>query len=337
MKQAMFYTRNNDESLSCGLCNHACRIKPGARGLCRVRENRQGTLYALNYAGIIAAQIDPIEKKPFFHFLPGSRVFSIACPGCNFQCSFCQNWQISQAGEAEKLGIETQEIPPSRIVESALASGCAGIAYTYTEPTIFFEYAYDCAKLASERKLHNSFVTNGYMGREPLKAIAPYLSAANVDIKSFSENFYQKICKARLKPVLDNVVLMKRLNIWVEVTTLIVPGENDDLKELAALAGFIASVDNGIPWHISRFHPDYKLMDKKATEQDILLKAYDIGKGAGLKYVYLGNIDAGDKENTYCPGCNKLLIERQGYQVKQVKIKIGQCPDCLTKIEGIWN
>jgi pyruvate formate lyase activating enzyme len=191
--------------------------------------------------------------------------------------------------------------------------------------------------LAKDNGLRNSFVTNGYMGEEALKTIAPYLDAANVDIKSFSEKFYQKICKARLKPVLDNVVLMRQLNIWVEVTTLIVPGENDDLKELAALAGFIASVDKSIPWHISRFHPDYQLTNKEVTGEDILLKAYQTGKQAGLKYVYLGNVASGDKENTYCSGCNKLLIERQGYQVGQVKIKSGKCPYCQTSIEGIWE
>lgn len=335
LKEASFYTKERDNVTNCFLCNHFCKIRDGGYGICGVRLNRGGRLYALSYGQVIAAHIDPIEKKPLFHFLPGSSAYSIACVGCNFQCGFCQNWEISQKKEADKLGLTALRFSPERVVEEAIENKCISISYTYTEPTIYFEFAYDCAKLAKEKGLYNNFVTNGYMGKDALRAIAPYLDAANVDIKAFREDFYHKVCKASLKPVLENVSLMRELNIWVEVTTLIVPGQNDDKKELAELASFITSLDKNIPWHLSRFHPDYTFIDSQSTPLSTLEGAYEIGKEKGLRYVYIGNIYTERGENTYCPNCNKLLIERIGFSIERRKIKNGKCEYCGEAIAGI--
>jgi len=290
MKEASFYSKQENNLVSCYLCNHNCRIKDSGVGICQVRRNETGVLYSLNYGELVAANVDPIEKKPLYHFLPGSKTYSIACIGCNFQCDFCQNWEISQVKEAKKLGVRASRLDPIEVVESALISGCRSVAYTYTEPTIYFEFAYDCAKLAKEKELANIFVTNGYMGTEVLEEIGPYLDAANVDLKSFREDSYRKYCKASLKPVLDNIVLMKKLGIWVELTTLIVPGRNDSKEELKDIATFIASIDKDIPWHVSRFFPNYKLVELSLTEVSSLKEAYKIGKDAGLNHIYLGNV-----------------------------------------------
>jgi len=319
--------------VSCALCAHRCDIAPSAFGVCGVRRNLEGKLFTLVYGEVIAASVDPIEKKPLYHFLPGSRSFSIATIGCNFKCGFCQNWQISQASKKDaKAG--GFALMPEDVVREALARGCRSVSYTYTEPTIFFEYAYDTARLAREKGLLNVFVTNGYMTSEALEMVRPYLDAANVDLKAFKDETYKKVCKARLAPVLDSIRLMKSFGIWVEITTLVVPGLNDGDDELASIARFIASVDADMPWHVSRFHPDYKYDETGATPAATLKRALAIGKREGLRYVYVGNI-AGFDEDTHCPSCGRVVIGREGFRVRENVLDGSKCPSCGTPIAGV--
>ena len=333
LKEALLYKKTKGNKVSCFLCSHHCRISNGKFGICNVRENRGGVLFTHAYGELVAQNIDPIEKKPLYHFLPGSRSFSIASIGCNFQCGFCQNWQISQVKEGVVLGLRPEHMNPGEVVKEAKSAGSASISYTYTEPTIFFEYAFEIAQLAKKEGLYNVFVTNGYMTKEMIHMIRPYLDASNIDLKSFNDDTYRKICKGKLAPVLKNIELMKKLNIWIEVTTLVVPGQNDSDKELRKIANFIAELDTSIPWHISRFYPQYKMEDSENTPLGTLNQAYDIGKNAGLRYVYLGNADKGN--NTYCYECGKLLIERFGYSIKTYRVKEGRCSDCNSSIDGV--
>lgn len=333
-KEALLYNRLEGYKVSCYLCSHRCVISDGEFGICAVRQNKKGTFYTQAYGSVIAAHIDPIEKKPIFHAMPGSMSFSIATIGCNFRCGFCQNWQISQKQEADKLALVPQEMPAQEIVKLARKSGCESISYTYTEPTIFFEYALEIAKLAKEEGLLNMFVTNGYMTKEALEMIRPYLDAANVDLKFFKDESYRKICGAKLSPVLETINLMHKLGIWQEITTLVVPGLNDSENELKDIAEFIVSVGKEIPWHISRFHPDYKLDDLYTTPISILQKAEAIGKKAGLRYVYLGNVPL-EGENTVCYKCGKLLIKRHGFEVLHKYLNGPKCSFCSAEIDGV--
>jgi pyruvate formate lyase activating enzyme len=272
--------------------------------------------------------VDFIEKKPLYHVAPGSKSYSIATVGCNFRCRHCQNWSISQATE-----IVGQELPPEQVVENALRTGCDSIAYTYTEPTIFFEYAYDTAVLAHKKGLKNIFVTDGFTTEQPIRKIEPYLSAANVDLKGFTEEFYRNVCGASLQPVLDAIKLYHELGIWLEITTLIIPGYNDSMDDLRGIAQFISDLDPDIPWHVSGFYPTYKLTDAPPTSVQILRKAVEIGKEAGLKYVYEGNVREGI--DTSCPSCGETLIVRDGFQVLQNRVKDGKCPQCGAEIAGV--
>ncbi len=329
----MLYKKVEDGKVSCLLCSHHCLIADGKFGICSVRENKGGVLYTHAYGELIAQNIDPIEKKPLYHFLPGSRSFSVAAIGCNFQCGLCQNWQISQVKEAKTLGLTSKEARSEDVVRRAKESGTKSVSYTYTEPTIFFEYAYEISQLVKKEGLFNVFVTNGYMTEETIRTIHPYLDAANIDLKSFRDDYYRKICKGRLAPVLKSIELMKRLNIWVEVTTLLVPGQNDSQEELKKIADFLAGLDISIPWHISRFYPQYKMEDLESTPMEIMNKAYDIGRNAGLRYVYLGNVGRGN--NTYCYQCHRLLIERYGFSIESYQIREGRCPQCESPIDGV--
>jgi len=322
-----------EDKVSCFLCSHHCLISNGKFGICHVRENRGGVLYTHAYGELIARNIDPVEKKPLYHFFPGSKSFSIATIGCNFQCSFCQNWQISQVKEAKASGVRSEEVKPEEVVQEARETGSKSISYTYTEPTIFFEYAYEISQLAKKEGLFNVFVTNGYMTEEMIRTIHPALDAANIDLKSFRDEYYRKVCGGRLAPVLKSIELMKKLNIWIEVTTLLVPGQNDSEEELNGIANFLAGLDPSIPWHISRFYPQYKMEDLESTSLEALTQAYDTGKKAGLRYVYLGNVGQGN--DTYCYQCRHLLIERYGFSVRVNRIKEGHCPDCQTAVDGV--
>ncbi len=335
MHEAMFYTQLSNNRVQCYLCQHFCKISDGQRGICRVRENRAGTLYSLVYGQSIATSVDPIEKKPLFHLQPGSTSYSIATVGCNFKCRHCQNWEIAQYPRMHEGIIPGKELSPDTIVSQAKQAGCASIAYTYTEPTIFFEYAYETAKLANQAGLKNVFVSNGYTSAEALKAISPYLDAVNVDLKSFSEDFYHKICGAKLQPVLDTIRLYRELGIWVEVTTLIIPGYNDNEEELKGIADFILSVGAEIPWHVSAFYPTYELKDAPRTPAKTLGRARQIGIDAGLRYVYEGNIPGEGGENTYCHACGELLIERFGFSIRNNRLEQGRCRACSAKLDGV--
>lgn len=335
MKEALLYDRSEGGAIRCRLCRHGCRIAEGKTGICRVRLNRAGTLYSLVYDKVVSVNVDPIEKKPLFHVAPGSRSFSIATAGCNFRCDYCQNHAISQMPRDQGT-LMGDAISPEEIAAAAARHKCRTIAYTYTEPTIFYELARDTMEAAHSHGVMNVFVTNGYMTRDALDDAKGLLDAANVDLKAFSDRFYLKRCKARLKGVLDSLAYMKQLGIWVEVTTLLIPGLNDDPAELRALARFLRS-DLGpeTPWHVSRFYPNYKTRDIPPTEAAFLRTVRQMGLDEGLSYVYTGNISWEMGEQTQCPVCSHLLIRRAGYTIVSNCISEGRCPKCGHKVEGL--
>jgi pyruvate formate lyase activating enzyme len=335
MKESMFYESMTENRVRCHLCHHRCKIMEGKRGICGVRENRNGTLYSLVYGKVITEHVDPIEKKPLYHFLPGSRAFSIGTVGCNFHCKHCQNFDISQYPHEHGGEIVGQDRTPEQIVAAAKAARCKTIAYTYTEPTIFYEFAYDTAILAQKEGIKNVFVSNGYMNAEAARHIALYLDGINIDLKAFTKTFYKEICGARLKPVLETIQLMKELGVWVEVTTLIIPGLNDGEQELRDIAHFIRGVGPEMPWHITQFYPTYKLADRPRTPVSTLRRARKIGIEEGLHYVYEGNVPGEEGENTYCYSCGAILIERRGLALIKNHLKEGNCPQCRTKIGGV--
>jgi pyruvate formate lyase activating enzyme len=337
MKEAMFYQKLDEGRVKCGLCRFHCLIGPGKRGHCRVRENRDGILYSLVYGRAVAEHVDPIEKKPLFHVLPGSRSYSIATVGCNFRCLHCQNYSISQP-EAHAIENSGSFVPPETVVERAVAAGCRSIAYTYTEPTIFFEYAYDIAVLAKKAGLKNVFVTNGYITPEALALIAPYLDAANIDLKGFNDTFYREVVGAALKGVLDCIKDYKRHGIWLELTTLVIPHRNDSEAELRGIAEFIANdVGPETPWHVTQFYPTYRLTDEPRTPVATLRTARRLGVEAGLRYVYEGNVPGEGGENSVCPSCGGLLIKRYGYIIEKNLLTRGRCPGCGGVVDGIWD
>jgi pyruvate formate lyase activating enzyme len=334
--EALLWEREPDGSVVCNLCAHRCRIRPGLRGICGVRQNVDGTLVTLVARRLVTAEVDPIEKKPFFHFLPGRLAYSIATVGCSFHCRFCQNWSIARWPREASGPIPGEPVPPGAIVASARAAGCAAIAYTYTEPTVFFELALETSRLAADAGLRNVFVTNGYMTGEALALIAPVLHGANVDLKSFSDRFYRRVCGATLRPVLETIERLRERSIWVEVTTLLIPGHNDGDEELTALARWLASVDRDMPWHVSAFYPAYKMTDVPRTPVATLHRAVRIGQQAGLRHVYSGNIPGDPFENTACPGCGRWLVRRQGFRVTENRLVDGRCPDCRIPVAGVW-
>ena len=334
LKPAVLFDRTEDNKVRCNLCNFLCSISDGAMGHCGVRKNIDGTLYSLVYDKVCSAADDPIEKKPLFHFEPGSRTFSIATPGCNFRCDFCQNWQISQ--QALNGTIRGTAVSPQKIVEAAISSGCTSVAYTYTEPTIFMELAADTGRLARQSGLANVFVSNGYMTKEAIEYCGDFLDGINIDLKAFSDSYYQKFCKAKLQPVLDTIEhIAKETDIWMEITTLLVPDENDSDDELKQLVDFICTAAGPYtPWHISRFYPQYQMDDKPPTPTDRLFGAMEIGKAAGLRHIYIGNLPGSNAESTFCHNCGNMLIERVGYRILANNIVRSSCPNCSSKIAG---
>ncbi len=334
MKEAMFYKREPGGQVRCCLCRFTCQIGDGKRGICGVRENHGGTLYSLVYGRLCAEHIDPIEKKPLFHFMPGSNTYSIATMGCNFHCHHCQNYTISQVDR--NISLRRGDISPEEVVKRAIDSNCSSISYTYTEPTIFYEYAYDAAHLAREAGIRNIFVTNGYISKDALSAISPCLDAANIDLKSFSERFYRDVVHANLQEVLDSIIEYRRQGVWIEITTLIIPGLNDSEAELRGIADFIATnLGNNTPWHVSGFHPTYKMTDRPGTSITTLRRAREIGIEAGLHFVYEGNVPGYGGENTFCSSCATILIKRLGYTIQSNRITNGVCPDCGTAVAGV--
>ena len=334
MREASLYEKLYKNQVRCHLCEHHCVIDDGKRGVCGVRENRAGILYTLVYGGTISENVDPVEKKPLYHFHPGSLAYSIATPGCNFHCQWCQNWQISQMPPESEF-ITGNKTTPEEIVNSALETGSYSIAYTYTEPTIFFEYAYATARLAHQAGLANIFVTNGYMSQELLEMFQPYLDAANVDLKAFREKTYHRYVRAKLQPVLDNLRLIKKMGIWLEVTTLVIPGINDEPAELCDAAQFVAQeLGADTPWHISRFFPAYKMTNIPPTPLSTLQRAQQIGREEGLKYVYVGNV-AVEGNDTFCPSCGRALVRRYNFGVIFNRMINDRCPVCGEPIAGI--
>ena len=334
LHDALLYDKLDEDAVRCNLCAHRCVIKEDGRGICRVRENHDGRLYTRDYGNLIAQNVDPIEKKPLYHFYPGSMAYSIAMPGCNFRCEWCQNWQISQMPRLMNLP-DRKRLQPEAIVESAIATGSASIAYTYTEPTIFFEYSLDVSKLAHAAGLKNVYVTNGFMTPEMIELYHPWLDAANVDIKAFKDETYRTLMGGHLEPVLESCRRLKAAGVWLEVTTLIVPGVNDDPAELRALAEFIHD-DLGpeTPWHLSRFYPQYKMTSQAPTEAEILLNTKAMGEEVGLDYIYLGNVSGSTP--TQCKECGQELISRSGYQTRVVGLDAeGRCTQCGTALDGV--
>ena len=332
--EALLYEKLADNKVRCQLCAHHCLIADGKRGICRVRENKAGVLYSIIYGKLIAAHVDPIEKKPMFHFYPGSRSFSIASPGCNFDCQWCQNWEISQ-GDSAAAAARCPYTPPQDVVSAAKREGCQSISYTYTEPTVFFEFTQDVGILAREVGLKNVYVSNGYMSPQTIALLARWLDAANVDIKAFSDEVYRKHIGARLQPVLDACSLLKQAGVWLEITTLLIPGLNDDEAQIRGLTRYIArELGAETPWHVSRFFPRYKYQNTDATSVGSIEKAMEIGKAEGLRYVYAGNI-AGSAD-TYCPQCGAVLIKRTGMSTLSSRVSHkGACPVCGARIAGV--
>lgn len=330
---ALFQAAQGDR-VKCLLCPHGCTLGEGETGLCGVRRVQDHSLRSLSYGRPVALSVDPIEKKPLFHFLPASPTFSYATAGCNLACRFCQNYSISQAGFVSR---PTRYHPPEKMVAAAVEENCRVIAHTYTEPTVYFEYALDIARLGSKAGMKNIFVSNGFTSPEPLEMIAPHLDGINVDLKAFSDETYRKICRGRLQPVLDTIALLHKLGVWVEVTTLIVPGMNDSEEELRSIASFIASVSPSMPWHVSRFHPDFDMLDRGVTPAATVEAAVRVGTEEGLEFVYSGNLPANPLEDTLCPGCGTTLIKRRRFTVDSVRLSRGMCPDCSCAIAGIWK
>lgn len=366
MKEAQLYARLKNLQVHCQLCAHSCKITVGKFGFCGVRQNISGILYTHNYAKLVATNIDPVEKKPLYHFLPGTLTFSIASAGCNFHCGFCQNWEISQfdprsltlAGPSHnKRGLvnpiwqgmldrrfealdssnqhTNEDFSADKVIKLARQLNCRSIAYTYTEPTVYFEFVLETAKLAKEAGLRNIFVTNGYLSRKAVSLLSPYLDAVNIDLKFFKESSYQRICSAKLSPVLDTIQLLNDAGIWVEVTTLIIPGQNDTSEELTGMAKFIVAVNKDIPWHLSRFHADYKFKDYVSTPECTLRLAYDLAISRGLHYVYVGNYGTWGQD-TLCAKCQNILIKRKGFDISESHLEQNRCLFCQTVLPGVF-
>ncbi len=335
MKKALFYTTDGS-TVTCGLCQHRCLVRPGRRGRCGVRENRDGELYSLVYGKVAAEQTDPVEKKPLFHFLPGSLTFSLATVGCNFSCLHCQNHTLSQTAP-ENSRFRVRE--PEEIVGIARTCGCRSISYTYVEPTVFFEFAYDCSVAAHRAGLKNIFVSNGFISSDALSMLVPVLDGINIDIKSCENSFYQDVCGGGpygFDHILDTVRQFYARGVWVEVTTLLIPGVNDSDDELRSIARYLATISRDIPWHVSAFRPAYRMMDRLSTSASSLLRARMLGFAEGLRYVYTGNVRNEGGEDTACPECRKQLVHRVGFRVVENLLSSEFCPFCGSKIAGYW-
>lgn len=333
---ASYWNRVKDKIVQCVLCPRKCVLDAGQRGFCTVRINRDGTLYTLGYGNPVAVHVDPIEKKPFFHVLPGESAFSLAVAGCNMRCLFCQNWQISQSKPDE---VTAYDLPPEKVVDEAVKSRSPFIVYTYTEPTVFYEYMLDIAKLARAKGLKNGMHSCGYINREPLKELLKYMDAVNIDLKGFNPDFYRRMgAMAELEPVLETLKTVRNEGVWLEITNLIIPGQNDDSREIRAMCRWIKdNLGDSVPIHFSRFMPSFKLQNLPPTPVEKLEEAYGIAREEGLKYVYIGNVPGNEHENTCCPNCGKLVIKRLGYRVWMDGIKDGKCNYCGYGVEGIWK
>jgi len=330
-KEAKFWNKLSDKKVQCNLCAHSCKLNKDNLGICGVRKNEDGQLYSLVYGSYSSMAADPIEKKPLYHFYPGTKAFSLGTVGCNFKCLHCQNYSISTANSNFSY---LRDITPDDSVNLAKQYGCQGISYTYNEPTIWYEFTLDSAKLAKKAGLYTCYVTNGYISKDALKEISPFLDAMNIDVKAFAEDFYKKICKAKLKPVLNTCIIAKKLGIHIELTYLVIPGYNDSLKEIKEFCNWVVDkLGKTTPVHFSRFHPDHKMLDAPATSIEILIKIYEIAKETGILYIYLGNVSHGSYENTYCPNCGSVCIERHGFSIGLKGLKDNKCVKCGNTIQ----
>lgn len=333
--RTMLWDKGPGQTIRCLACSHNCKLGDGKSGICGVRVNHHGELIGLAADIVTALNLDPVEKKPLYHFLPGTKTFSIGGAGCNFHCAFCQNSEISQVNP--RSAVQGRHLTPETLARLAQQNNCPSISYTYNEPSIFFELAYATAGLAKAQGLRNILVSNGFMSPEWLTSMSKRIDAANIDLKSFNDDFYRKLCGGRLQPVLDNLKRIRDLGWWLEVTTLVIPGINDKPEELGRIADFIKSeLGADTPWHISGFHGAWRMADHPSTTLDKLKEAYAIGQAAGLRFVYLGNVSSPHGSATTCPACGATLIQRSGYRVRK-HFKDGFCPKCQQPIPGVWQ
>lgn len=334
-RPAMWWEKVGRGLYRCNLCPNSCTLRDGMRSVCQVREPRDGKLHTLVYGNPTAVHVDPIEKKPLYHFLPGKKTFSIATAGCNFTCINCQNWQLSQQPPEDTVNYD---LPPDKIIDLAQKYNCSIISYTYNEPSIFYEYMIDTAKIAFDKGIKNTSVTNSYLNEKPLEQLCKYLDGTNVDLKGFSEDFYFKVTSGRLRPVLDGILTMKKNNVHIEITNLLMPGYNDSDDMIKKLCKWVKKYcGENTPLHFSRFYPRYKLKNLQPTPEKTMKKARNIAMDSGLNYVYIGNLPAKEGEDTFCHNCKKLLINRTGYKINSNNIDKGKCKFCGTEIPGTWD
>lgn len=332
---AQHYEKLEGRRVRCTLCPRKCEVDDHERGYCGVRENRGGDYYTLVYARPCTLHVDPVEKKPLFHFLPGTEIFSLATVGCNVNCKFCQNWQISQIRPEQE---RSYDAPPEKIAQLAKRSGTPSIAHTYTEPVIFYEYVKDIGIEAHKRGLKNVMISNGYINQKPTEELLPHLDAFKVDLKGFTEKFYQDLVTGELKPVLDTLVTLKKGAMWTEIVYLVIPTHNDNPDDIRRMCRWIVTeLGTDVPLHFTRFHPEYMLKSLPPTPLKTLQTAHDIAQAEGIHYVYIGNVPGNPAEHTYCPSCGKILIRRSGYQVHLENFSKGKCTNCGTEIPGVWE
>lgn len=337
LKEALHYKKLKNKFVQCVLCPNFCNLNDNDLGKCKVRKNIKGVLYSLSYGQPVAVHVDPIEKKPLYHFFPGSNSYSVGMPGCNLKCSHCQNWSISQKGSQEFV---SKSVEAKDIVSNALNSKSSSISYSYTEPLVSYEYVLEISKLARKKGLKNVLVSNGFINKAPLSEISKYIDAANIDLKAFDDSFYKKVCKGTLKPVLDSLVLLKKKKVWLEITTLIIPGYNDKMKSISNMCVWIKkNLGSDVPLHFSRFFPCYNLDNLRPTPSETLVKAYQVAKNSGLRFVYLGNVNPGSGySDTSCPSCGELLVRRGAlFYLEENKLKNGKCFRCGEIIKGVWK
>lgn len=335
MSRAAHWRRDGD-TVVCGLCPHACRLREGQRGRCGVRQARGGELHSLNDGILAAASADPVEKKPLYHFLPGSMIFSVASPGCNFTCAQCQNWHLSD--DPRRTGrIDGERATAAAVVAAAVRSGCPSLAYTYSEPTVWFEYLLVMARLAREAGLRNAVVSNAFISAAPRAELLPLLDAANYDLKGFRDDTYRRVYGGTLAPVLETIAAAHAAGVWVEVTTLVIPTVNDSDDALCAVARWLAELSVNIPWHVSAFYPTHRLTDLPSTPPATLRRAREIGLAAGLRYVYTGNIADAAGSTTFCPGCRAAVVVRDGFRMTEQRLRDGTCAACGAAIAGVWR
>jgi pyruvate formate lyase activating enzyme len=334
--EAMFYERLGGGKVRCSLCPRGCVVGDGERGYCRVRENLNGIYYSMVYGRVCTYHVDPIEKKPLFHVAPGTTAFSLATVGCNLECKFCQNWEISQE---RPENVDAVNIAPAKVVAAAVGAGAPAVAFTYTEPTVYFEYMLETARRAREAGLRSVMISSGFTAHDPLALVAATMTAIKIDLKAFTEDFYSRVCGGRLAAVLDSIVTVKKSGTWLELVNLVIPTLNDNDKDIDRMCKWLVeNVGNEVPIHFTRFYPTYKLANLPPTPVSAVERARQVALARGIKFAYVGNVPAGHPgESTYCPGCGEVVIKRAAYTILANNLRAGKCPKCATPIAGIWS